>query len=43
MIRWGIRVGWLGWWWAIWTPVWHHGRGPYLSIGLGLVAIYRGY
>lgn len=26
-----------------WTPVWHEGRGPYLSLGLGVVAIYRGY
>ncbi len=30
--------------WTIWwTPVWHEGRGPYISIGLGLFAIYRGY
>ena len=31
-------------WWAVtWTPIWHKGRGPYVSIGLGLVAFYRGY
>jgi len=32
-----------GLWWHWWTPSWHHGRGPYISIGLGLFAIYRGY
>ena len=26
-----------------WTPSWHEGRGPYVSIGLGPFAIYRGY
>ena len=30
-------------WWNWWTPTWHKGRGPYISIGLGLFAIYRGY
>lgn len=30
-------------WAHIWTPRWHEGRGPYITIGLGLVAIYRGY
>ena len=30
-------------WWNRWTPPWHDGRGPYISIGLGLIAIYRGY
>lgn len=31
------------WWWQIWTPCWHEGRGRYVSIGLWLVALYRGY
>jgi hypothetical protein len=30
-------------WFHFWTPKWHEGRGPYLSVGLGIVAIYRGY
>ena len=30
-------------WMCLWTPTWHSGRGPYISIGLGIVAIYRGY
>lgn len=30
-------------WAQWWTPVWHKGRGPYISIGLGPVRIYRGY
>lgn len=30
--------------WAMyWTPVWSDGRGPYLSVGLGVVACGRGY
>jgi len=33
-----------GYFWNIcWIPKWHKGRGPYISIGLGLFAIYRGY
>jgi len=30
-------------WAHLWTPIWHEGRGPYVSIGLGIIAIYRGY
>lgn len=30
-------------WFDAWTPVWHEGRGPYITIGLGLFAFYRGY
>lgn len=30
-------------WFHWWTPVWHEGRGPYISIGLGLFGVYRGY
>ena len=50
-VRWygGHQVLWWAFGWRIrfwahwWTPVWHEGRGPYVSIGLGVVAIYRGY
>ena len=30
-------------WLHFWTPIWHDGRGPYLSVGFGFFAIYRGY
>ena len=30
-------------WFNYWTPVWHEGRGPYITLGLGLIAFYRGY
>ena len=40
---WTLRFGRLGFWASWWTPTWHSGRGPYFSLGLGLVAIYRGY
>lgn len=30
-------------WCEAWTPIWHDGRGPYLSLGLGVFAVYRGY
>jgi hypothetical protein len=30
-------------WVNAWTPIWHDGRGPYISIGLWLFAFYRGY
>lgn len=45
-VNWSIRRqerGGLRWWIIAWTPVWHEGRGPYVSIGLGIIAIYRGY
>jgi hypothetical protein len=32
-----------GLWLHCWTPTWHDGRGPYVSIGLGPWALYRGY
>lgn len=32
-----------GFWFHWWTPVWHEGRGPYITIGCGLFAFYRGY
>jgi len=31
------------WWCYLWTPIWHKGRGPYVSIGLGFIAFHRGY
>lgn len=40
--KWAIRPE-RGWWAHWWTPVWHRGRGPYLSLCLGFFAIYRGY
>jgi len=45
-----VRYGWRalpgrerGLWFHMWTPVWHEGRGPYVSIGLGFIAFCRGY
>jgi hypothetical protein len=32
-----------GFWLCLWTPIYHENRGPYVSIGLGIIAIYRGY
>ena len=42
-IKYSIRFGWLGFWWKIWTPEWHGGRGQYISIGLVIIAFYRRY
>ena len=30
-------------WLHLWTPIWHEGRGPYVTMGLGCVAVFRGY
>lgn len=34
-------------WIHLWTPIWHEGRGPYISIGLwlrfGTLRFMRGY
>lgn len=34
-------------WIHLWTPIWHEGRGPYISIGIwfgiGTLEIMRGY
>lgn len=30
-------------WIHAWTPVWHNGRGPYLTCGIYILAIYRGF
>jgi len=40
---WTVRPGMCGFWVILWTPIWHEGRGPYVSVGLGLFAVYRGY
>jgi len=32
-----------GFWFHFWTPMWHDARGPYVSIGCGRLAFYRGY
>jgi hypothetical protein len=32
-----------GFWLHLWTPIWHEGRGPYISIGLGPIRFTRGY
>ncbi len=39
---WSVRRA-HGWWVVAFTPMWEDGRGPYLSIGLAIIAIYRGY
>ena len=40
---WSIRFRACSFWANLWTPIWHKGRGPYVSIGLGLFSVYRGY
>ena len=30
-------------WICLWTPSWHNKRGPYVSIGILFIAVYRGY
>ncbi len=30
-------------WLHLWTPAWHNGRGPYLSAGFYIGAVFRGY
>jgi len=32
-----------GLWVHAWTPIWHAGRGPYLTCGIGWLAFGRGY
>ena len=41
--KWSVHPGERKFWFHFWTPTWHRGRGPYLSIGLYFVEIYRGY
>ena len=40
---WFVDFGRFGWGIAVWTPVWHKGRGPYLTLLLGICRITRGY
>lgn len=40
---WGIDFGKFGWGMAFWTPIYHEGRGPYLTLLLGKIRITRGY
>jgi hypothetical protein len=30
-------------WFHWWTPTWHFGKGPYITIGFWRFRIYRGY
>lgn len=42
-VNYGIGIWPRRWWWMRWLPSYHEGRGNYLSVGLWVVAIYRGY
>lgn len=43
-VNYGLDVGHYGRCWChVWTPIWHEGRGPYVSIGLRRVRFLRGY
>ncbi len=44
--KWGIKLlkpHYRNFWFLLTLPPYHNGRGWYVSIGLGLFAIYRGY
>jgi len=41
--KWGIKLMPRQLWFHFWTPIWHDGKGPYLSCGMWIIAIYRGY
>lgn len=43
--HWSIRLvaGEPRFWLHLWTPIWHEGRGPYLTCGIGRLALLRGY
>jgi hypothetical protein len=32
-----------GYWFEWWTPTWHFGKGPYITIAFWRFRIYRGY
>jgi hypothetical protein len=40
---WPIDRGGAKFWCHAWTPIWHEGRGPYVTIGLYWFAIMCGY
>lgn len=43
-VNYAVTFEWFGRAWCdIWTPVWHNGRGPYITIGLWFVRFVRGY
>jgi len=41
--RWSVKWMPKRFWLHAWTPVWHNNNGPYLSCGVYVIAIYRGY
>ena len=41
--HWAVHWDTPGFWLHLWTPIWHKGRGPYVSMGLGWLKVYRGY
>ena len=42
-VNYGVKWMPKSFWADIWTPRWHGGRGPYITIGLYFIAFYRGY
>ncbi len=39
-----IDFEWFGkMWFHMWTPIWHEGRGPYITTGFYFVRFIRGY
>jgi hypothetical protein len=43
-VSWEITFHFFGRAWIFaWTPTWHEGRGPYISIGFYFIRICRGY
>lgn len=43
-VNWDFTLKWFGTYWCdAWTPIWHEGRGPYLTFGFYFFRICRGY
>jgi len=42
-IKYGFTILPKDWWVHVWLPKWCKGRGYYISIGLWLLSIHRGY
>lgn len=40
--KWAVKWMPRRFWFDAWTPVWHEGRGPYITCGVWLFAVYRG-